>query len=100
VEIEGRLPEELEVAAYYLISESLTNAGKHAQASSATAEVAHGNGHVRVEVIDDGIGDADTEGGSGLRGFADRVEALSGRLRVCSSRGVGTRLQADIPCAW
>jgi D-alanyl-D-alanine carboxypeptidase len=58
VEIEGRLPEELEVAAYYLISERLTNAGKHAQASSATVEVARCNGHVRVEVIDDGIGDA------------------------------------------
>jgi signal transduction histidine kinase len=100
VEIEGRLPEELEVAAYYLISESLTNAGKHAQASSARVEVARGNGQVRVEVIDDGIGGADTGGGSGLRGLADRVEALGGRLRVWSPPGGGTRVQAEIPCAW
>jgi signal transduction histidine kinase len=99
VEIEGRLPEEVEVAAYYLISESLANVGKHAQASSATVEVARGNGQVSVEVVDDGVGGADTEGGSGLRGLADRVEALGGRLRVWSPRGGGTRVRAEIPCA-
>jgi signal transduction histidine kinase len=99
VEIEGRLPEEVEVAAYYLISESLANIGKYAQASAATVEIARGNGHIRVEVIDDGIGGADTEGGSGLRGLADRVEALGGRLRVWSPRGGGTRVRAEIPCA-
>jgi signal transduction histidine kinase len=99
VEIEGRLPEEVEVAAYYLISESLANIGKYAQASSATIEVARGNGHIRVEVVDDGIGGADTEGGSGLRGLADRVETLGGRLQVWSPRGGGTRVRAEIPCA-
>jgi signal transduction histidine kinase len=99
VEIEGRLPEEVEVAAYYLISESLANIGKYAQASSATIEVARGDGHIRVEVVDDGIGGADTEGGSGLRGLADRVEALGGRLQVWSPRGGGTRVRAEIPCA-
>jgi signal transduction histidine kinase len=99
VEIEGRLPEEVEVAAYYLISESLANIGKYAQASSATVEVARGDGTVRVEVVDDGVGGADTEGGSGLRGLADRVEALGGRLRVWSPRGGGTRVRAEIPCA-
>jgi signal transduction histidine kinase len=99
VEIEGRLPEEVEVTAYYLISESLANIGKYSQASAATVEVARGNGHIRVEVVDDGIGGADTEGGSGLRGLADRVEALGGRLQVWSPRGGGTRVRAEIPCA-
>jgi signal transduction histidine kinase len=99
VEIDGRLPEEVEVAAYYLISESLANIGKYAKASTATVEVARGNGHIRVEVADDGIGGADTEGGSGLRGLADRVEALGGRLQVWSPRGGGTRVRAEIPCA-
>src|SRR6266536_794350 len=99
VKIEGRLPEEVEVAAYYLISEILANIRKYAQASAATVEVARGNGHIRVEVVDDGIGGADTEGGSGLRGLADRVEALGGRLQVWSLRVGGTRVRAEIPCA-
>jgi signal transduction histidine kinase len=98
VEIEERLPEEVEVTAYYVISESLANIGKHAQAASAAVGVARGNGQVSVEVVDDGIGGADTEGGSGLRGLADRVEALGGKLRVWSPRGGGTRVQAEIPC--
>ena len=99
VEIEGRLPEPIEMAAYYLISESLANIGKYAQASSATVELARSNGDLRVEVADDGIGGADTERGSGLRGLADRVEALGGQLRVWSPPGGGTRLRAEIPCA-
>jgi signal transduction histidine kinase len=99
VEVGGRLPEAIEVAAYYLISESLVNIGKYAHASSATVEVTRANGELRVEVVDDGIGGADTERGSGLRGLADRVEALGGRLRVWSPRGGGTRLRAEIPCA-
>ncbi len=99
VEIEGRLPDEVEVAAYYLISESLANVGKYARASSATVEVARGNGRIWVEVVDDGVGGADTEDGSGLRGLADRVEALGGQLRVWSPRGGGTRVRAEIPCA-
>jgi signal transduction histidine kinase len=99
VEVEGRLPERLEVAAFYLVSESLANIGKHAQATSATVEVAQANGQVVIEVVDDGIGGADTERGSGLRGLADRVEALEGRLRVWSPSGGGTRLRAEIPCA-
>ena len=87
------------MAAYYLISESLANIGKYAQASSATIEVVRGNGDLHVEVADDGIGGADIERGSGLRGLADRVEALGGRLRVWSPHGGGTRLRAEIPCA-
>jgi signal transduction histidine kinase len=99
VEIDGRLPEPLEVAAYYLVSESLANVGKYAQASSATVEVSRRNGQVVVEVVDDGIGGADTERGSGLRGLADRVEALEGRLRIWSPNGGGTRVRAEMPCA-
>jgi signal transduction histidine kinase len=98
VKIEGRLPERLEVAAFYLVSESLANIGKHANATSATVEVARANGQLTVEVVDDGVGGADTERGSGLRGLADRVEALEGRLRVWSPHGGGTRLRAEIPC--
>jgi len=98
VKLEGRLPEGLEVAAFYLVSESLANVGKHAEATSATVDIACANGQVVVEVVDDGIGGADTELGSGLRGLADRVEALGGRLRIWSPTGGGTRLRAEIPC--
>jgi signal transduction histidine kinase len=98
VELDGRLPEPLEVAAFYLVSESLANIGKHANATTATVEVYRSNGLVVVEVVDDGAGGADTELGSGLRGLADRVEALEGRLRIWSPRGRGTRLRAEIPC--
>jgi signal transduction histidine kinase len=99
VEIEGRLPEAVEVAAYYLISEALVNVSKHAGASLATVDVMHSDRHIRIEVVDDGMGGADTEGGSGLRGLADRVEALGGELRVWSPLGGGTRVRAEIPCA-
>jgi signal transduction histidine kinase len=98
VKVEGRFPEHLEVAAFYLVSEGLANIGKHANATAATVEVARRNAHVVVEVVDDGIGGADTELGSGLRGLADRVEALEGRLRIWSPTGGGTRLRAEIPC--
>jgi signal transduction histidine kinase len=99
VDLAGRLPERLEVGAFYLVSEGLANVGKHAKATSATVDVTRTNGQVVVEVVDDGIGGADTELGSGLRGLADRVEALEGRLRVWSPKGGGTRLRAEIPCA-
>lgn len=99
IHLDGRLPEPLEVAAYYVVSESLANIGKHAQASAASVEVSQTDGQVVVEVIDNGIGGADTERGSGLRGLADRVEALDGRLRVWTPIGGGTRVRAEIPCA-
>jgi signal transduction histidine kinase len=98
VEIEGRLHERLEVAAYYVVSESLANIGKHAQATSATVEVARRNGEIVVEIVDDGVGGADSERGTGLRGLADRVESLDGRLRVWTPRGGGTRVRAEMPC--
>ena len=99
VQTNGRLPEAVEVAAYYLVCESLANVGKYAQASSASVDVNRENGSVLVEVTDDGVGGADTEGGSGLRGIADRIEALDGRLRIWSPAGGGTRVRAEIPCA-
>jgi signal transduction histidine kinase len=98
VEVGGRLAEPVEVATYYVVCESLANVGKHAQATSATVDVARMDGHVTVEVVDNGIGGADTERGTGLRGLADRVEALDGRLRVWTPRGGGTRVRAEIPC--
>jgi signal transduction histidine kinase len=99
VEVGGRLPEAPEVAVYYLVAEALANVGKYAQASSVSVQVSRSNGQVVVEIADDGIGGADTEQGSGLRGLADRVEALDGSLRVWSPSGGGTRVRAEIPCA-
>jgi signal transduction histidine kinase len=99
VDLDGRLPERVEVAAFYVVSESLTNIAKHAQASDAAVVVAKSGAGLVVEIVDDGVGGADTERGSGLRGLADRVEALGGRLRVWTPIGGGTRVQAEIPCA-
>ena len=98
VSLERRLPEQIEVAAYYVVSEALANIGKHARAASAGIDVKKQDGVLVVEVADDGIGGADTEKGSGLRGLADRVEALGGKLRVWSPPGGGTRLRAEMPC--
>lgn len=99
VDLDGRLPDRVEVAAFYVVSESLTNIAKHAEASDATVSVARSEDGVVVEVVDNGVGGADTEKGSGLRGLADRVEALGGRLRVWTPLGGGTRVEAEIPCA-
>jgi signal transduction histidine kinase len=93
-----RLPEHLEVAAYYVVAESLTNAAKHAQASQITVDVSVVDNTLIVEIVDDGIGGADSERGTGLRGLADRVEALNGQLRIWSTAGQGTRVRAEIPC--
>jgi signal transduction histidine kinase len=93
-----RLPEQLEVAAYYVVSESLANAAKHAGASQVTVEVGVIDDTLIAEIVDDGVGGADPERGTGLRGLADRVEALNGRLRIWSPIGKGTRVQAEIPC--
>jgi signal transduction histidine kinase len=98
IDLDGRLPERQEVAAYYVVSESLTNVAKYASASSAAVEVRLADGRLLVEIVDDGIGGADTRRGSGLRGLADRVEALGGRLRIWSPGGGGTRVEAEIPC--
>ena len=94
----GRLPEPVEVAAYYVVTESLTNVAKHAHAATVDVTVGRVDGGISVEIVDDGVGGADSEQGSGLRGLADRVEALGGRLRVWTPRGGGTRVRAEIPC--
>jgi signal transduction histidine kinase len=99
VELESRMPERLEVAAYYVVSESLANVAKHARATSASVQVEREDGQLVVEIMDNGVGGADTERGTGLRGLADRVEALGGRLRVWTPHGGGTRVRAELPCA-
>jgi signal transduction histidine kinase len=94
-----RLPAPVEAAAYFVIAEALTNVAKYADAEHATVSVERVNGHASIEVSDDGIGGADPKRGSGLRGLADRVAALDGRLELQSPPGRGTTIRAEIPCA-
>ena len=94
-----RLPPSVETAAYFVVAEALTNVAKYANASRAEVSVARENGRAVVEVRDDGVGGADPAAGSGLRGLADRVGALDGRLEVRSPAGGGTVVRAEIPCA-
>ena len=95
---EGRLAEPLEAAAYFVVAESLTNAVKHAEASEVRVRMATEAGELRVEITDDGRGGADPAGGgTGLRGLADRVEALGGRLTLESPPGAGTTVRAALP---
>ena len=93
---DGRLPEAVEVAAYYVVAEALANVLKHAGASRVAVRAEAADGRLEVSVADDGAGGAD-EGGGGLRGLADRVEALGGRLALESPAGGGTRLRAEFP---
>jgi PAS domain S-box-containing protein len=92
-----RLPPAIEVASYYLVAECLTNAVKHARATTVTVRVDVAEDTTLVEVADDGIGGVSIEGSSGLRGLADRVAALGGRLAIESPPGAGTRVRAEIP---
>jgi signal transduction histidine kinase len=92
-----RLPEHVEQAAYFVVSEALTNTAKHAAASRAEVILTRAGGQLTVEVGDDGSGGADLGRGSGLRGLADRVAAIQGRLDVDSLPGAGTRVRARIP---
>jgi signal transduction histidine kinase len=94
---ERRLEPAVEAAVYYVCSEALTNVAKYARASLVTVRVQRRASLVAVEVQDDGVGGANPARGSGLRGLADRVEALQGRLRVESPPGGGTRLLAEVP---
>jgi signal transduction histidine kinase len=94
-----RLAGEIETAVYFIVAEALANVAKHARASKARVSVARENGIVRVEVSDDGVGGAAPDGGTGLRGLADRAGALDGKLVVESLAGYGTRVVAEIPCA-
>jgi signal transduction histidine kinase len=93
-----RLPEHVEVAAYYVVAEALANVHKHAGARRVVVRATVQGDDLRVDVRDDGAGGAD-ELGSGLRGLADRVEALGGQLELDSPPGQGTRLTAELPLA-
>jgi signal transduction histidine kinase len=99
VDLLERLPQVVEIAAYFVASEALANVAKHSQASVVQISVSRDAKGALVEVADDGIGGADDAGGSGLRGLADRVEALGGQLRITSPVGAGTTISAVIPCA-
>ncbi|MEV8612967.1 AAA family ATPase [Amycolatopsis sp. NPDC051373] len=99
VQVDRRLPEPVEIAAYYVVSEALTNVTKHARASTVHVEVEivdGGGGVLRIRVRDDGRGGADFAGGSGLVGLKDRVEALGGRLWVQTAPGAGTAVLAEV----
>jgi signal transduction histidine kinase len=97
VRIDNRLPEPVEVAAYYVVSEMLTNTAKHAQASAVYVDVARADEVLRISVRDDGVGGADPAGGSGLVGVRDRVEALGGTIELKSAKGAGTAVEVVLP---
>jgi signal transduction histidine kinase len=92
-----RCPEPIEIAAYYVASEALANAMKHAQASHIEISLAASDGSLLLSVRDDGIGGADPARGSGLAGLTDRVEALGGSIHVCSAAEAGTHITVDLP---
>jgi signal transduction histidine kinase len=96
---DARYPPAVESAAYFVVAEALANVTKHAQAQSASVMVTQNNGHLVVEVSDDGRGGADPADGSGLQGLRDRVGALDGRLSINTSATDGTTVHAEIPCA-
>ena len=96
-DLDERLPGPVEAAAYYVVAEALTNVAKYAEASAVEVRAQRHNGRVVVEVADNGVGGADPLLGSGLRGLADRVEALDGELEVESAAGTGTTVRAVIP---
>jgi signal transduction histidine kinase len=93
----GRLPESVEVAAYYVVSETLTNAAKHSRASQVQVKVEVRDRALCIAVSDDGVGGADAARGSGLLGLKDRAEAIGGTISLESRQGVGTSLIAELP---
>jgi signal transduction histidine kinase len=99
VKIESRLPPPVEVAAYYVVSEALANAAKHANASVAQVSVQPRNGRLHLSVRDDGAGGADPANGTGLIGLSDRIQALGGTITIFSPPGEGTTLLVDLPIA-
>jgi len=94
-----RLPAPIEMAAYFVVAEALTNVARYAEAEVATVRVERRNGTVEVEIRDDGVGGAELDAGTGLRGLEDRVGALEGSFSVTSRAGEGTTVEASIPCA-
>jgi signal transduction histidine kinase len=97
VQIDGRLPEHVEVGAYYVVSEMLTNAAKHAHASVVEVHAESSGGALRLRVRDDGVGGADPLRGSGLVGLKDRIEALGGTFSITSPAGGGTTVSCELP---
>ncbi|HEX3286597.1 MAG TPA: DUF4118 domain-containing protein [Mycobacterium sp.] len=97
IAVDRRLPESVEVAAYFVVAESLTNVAKHAQASAVKVSAASDDANLRLAIHDDGIGGADPATGSGLIGLIDRVEALGGHIVLSSPAGDGTSLDVTIP---
>jgi signal transduction histidine kinase len=99
VAIEQRLPDSVEVAAYYVVAEALANAAKHSHASEVKVQAHVGDEALNLSICDDGIGGADSRKGSGLIGLRDRIEVLGGRMQVASPPGGGTALDITIPHA-
>ncbi len=99
ININGRLPAAVEATGYYVVAEALTNVSRHSRARSANVRIARRGDNLHVEIADDGTGGTDVAAGSGLRGLADRLDAVAGRLEIDSPSGGGTRLTAVIPCA-
>jgi len=97
IQVDRRLPEPVETAAYYTVAEALTNTAKHARATAAEIEVAESNGVLHLCVCDNGCGGANASDGSGLVGLKDRAEALGGHLQLHSPPGAGTTLQITLP---
>jgi PAS domain S-box-containing protein len=95
--VEARLPEPIEVASYYVVSEVLTNAAKHARASVVKVSVDRRGGGLRLSIRDDGVGGADAARGTGLIGLRDRVEALGGSIVISSPPGEGTQIAVELP---
>jgi signal transduction histidine kinase len=95
--VDLRLADAVEVGAYYVVAEALTNAAKHARASVVDVCIEVADGNLRLMIQDDGIGGADAGRGSGLTGLTDRIEALGGKVRIASQPGQGTELHVDIP---
>jgi signal transduction histidine kinase len=96
-EVTERLPQQIEAGMYFVACEALANVAKYAQATAASISLSRTDRGVAIEIADDGVGGADADGGSGLRGLADRVEALGGHLLVTSPAGAGTVVIADLP---
>jgi signal transduction histidine kinase len=99
VRVTERPPAAVETTAYFVVAEALTNIARHSGASRAAVTVARNNGHLTVEVTDDGVGGADTSRGTGLAGLMDRVQAVDGTLRIHSPSGGPTILTVELPCA-
>lgn len=99
VRCDRRYPDAIESAAYYMVTESLANAVKHSGARTVEITIGESNGHLEVEVVDNGVGGADAGRGSGILGLRDRAAAVEGILTVDSPAGGGTRVRAELPCA-